>query len=154
MLPGLDGLQVTKRLKEDPKTQNIPIVMLTARGEEADIVTGLELGAEDYITKPFSKKVLSARLKTVLRRRNAEPADEKSALKIGDLAIHPGRHEVLVRGRPVQLTFTEFGFSTFLPEDRAGYSPDPRSSMRCGGGLLRHGQGDRCPDRGAAKEAG
>lgn len=114
MLPDLDGLQVTKLLKKDPATQNIPIVMLTARGEEADIVSGLELGAEDYITKPFSRKVLVARLKTVLRRRSAEPADEKSALTIRELTIHPGRHEVLVNGQPVQLTFTEFGILHFL----------------------------------------
>ena len=114
MLPGLDGLQVTKLLKENPDTRKIPIVMLTARGEETDIVKGLELGAEDYITKPFSKKVLVARLKAVLRRRRAEPADETTALTIRDLTIHPGRHEVLVRGKPVHLTFTEFGILHFL----------------------------------------
>ncbi|RJR46759.1 MAG: response regulator [Desulfobacteraceae bacterium] len=114
MLPGLDGLQVTRRLKEDPKTRDIPIAMLTARGEEADIVTGLELGAEDYITKPFSKKVLAARLKTLLRRKRAEPADAETPLTMRDLTIHPGRREVLVKGEPVQLTFTEFGILHFL----------------------------------------
>jgi two-component system phosphate regulon response regulator PhoB len=114
MLPDLDGLQVTKLLKENRHTQTIPIVMLTARGEETDIVKGLELGAEDYITKPFSKKVLVARLKAVLRRRGAEPADEESALKIGELTIHPGRHEVLVHGESVHLTFTEFKILHFL----------------------------------------
>lgn len=114
MLPGLDGLQVTRRLKEDPGTRNIPVAMLTARGEEADIVTGLELGAEDYITKPFSKRVLAARLKALLRRGRAEPPDKKAPLTIGDLTIHPGRHEVSVKGAPVQLTFTEFGILHFL----------------------------------------
>ena len=114
MLPGLDGLQVTRRLKEDPETRDIPIAMLTARGEEADIVTGLELGAEDYITKPFSKRVLAARLKTLLRRKRAEPADGEAPLTIRDLTIHPGRHEVLVKGARVQLTFTEFGILHFL----------------------------------------
>ncbi len=114
MLPGLDGLQVTRRLKGDLKTRNIPIAMLTARGEEADIVTGLELGAEDYITKPFSKRVLVARLKALLRRKRSEPEDEKELLTIRDLTIHPGRREVLVRGEPVQLTFTEFGILHFL----------------------------------------
>jgi two-component system, OmpR family, alkaline phosphatase synthesis response regulator PhoP len=114
MLPGLDGLQVTKLLKANPRTQNTPIVMLTARGEETDIVKGLELGAEDYITKPFSKKVLVARLKAVLRRRGEKPGDEESALSIKDITIHPGRHEVLVRGEPVQLTFTEFRILHFL----------------------------------------
>ena len=114
MLPGLDGLQVTRRLKEDTETRDIPIAMLPARGEEADIVTGLELGAEDYITKPFSKRVLAARLKTLLRRKRAEPADGEAPLTIRDLTIHPGRHEVLVKGARVQLTFTEFGILHFL----------------------------------------
>lgn len=109
MLPGIDGFQVARRLKEDPATRKIPIVMLTAKGEEADIVTGLELGADDYITKPFSKKVLVARLRAVLRRKGTETPDERSALTFHDLAIHPGRREVLVKGKPVQLTYTEFG---------------------------------------------
>lgn len=114
MLPNMDGLEVTRRLKGKEKTRDIPIVMLTARGEESDIVRGLELGAEDYITKPFSRKVLVARLKAVLRRRGAEAPDDQSALLVGELTIHPGRHEVLVRGEPVQLTFTEFGILHFL----------------------------------------
>ncbi|MEW6667820.1 MAG: response regulator [Thermodesulfobacteriota bacterium] len=109
LLPGIDGLQVARRIKEDPATRNIPIVMLTAKGEEADIVAGLELGADDYVTKPFSKKVLVARLRAVLRRRGTEGPDENSVLTFPDLAIHPGRHEVLVKGKPVQLTYTEFG---------------------------------------------
>lgn len=108
MLPGLDGLEVCKSLKADAKTRQIPIIMLTARGEEADIVTGLELGADDYIPKPFSPRVLSARVKAVLRRRIAVTPDDKSVLRIHDLAIHPGRHEVLVGGAPVDLTHTEF----------------------------------------------
>jgi len=114
MLPGLDGLQVMKRLKEGPETRLIPVAMLTARGEEADIVKGLEMGAEDYITKPFSKRVLTARLRALLRRRRAESADERAVLTVRDLTIHPGRREVLVRGSPVQLTFTEFGILHFL----------------------------------------
>jgi two-component system, OmpR family, alkaline phosphatase synthesis response regulator PhoP len=114
MLPGIDGLQVAKRLKEDPATRNIPIVMLTAKGEEADIVAGLELGADDYITKPFSKKVLVARLRAVLRRKGTEAPDEESLLAFHDLSIHPGRREVLVKGRPVQLTYTEFGILHLL----------------------------------------
>ena len=78
MLPGLDGLDVCKRLKSDPVTSVIPIIMLTAKGEDADIVTGLELGAEDYVTKPFSPRVLLARLKACLRRKRQEEADETS----------------------------------------------------------------------------
>jgi two-component system alkaline phosphatase synthesis response regulator PhoP len=108
MLPGLDGLEVCKRLRADSKTQHIPIIMLTAKGEEADIVTGLELGADDYITKPFSPRVLAARVKTVLRRKTAQVEDNKAVVKIHDLLIHPGRHEVLVRGQRVDLTNTEF----------------------------------------------
>ncbi|RJR31536.1 MAG: response regulator [Desulfobacteraceae bacterium] len=114
MLPGLDGLQVMKRLKDNPETRLIPIAMLTARGEEADIVKGLEMGAEDYITKPFSKRVLAARLRALLRRGRAESKDERAVLTIRGLTIHPGRREVLVMGSPVQLTFTEFGILHFL----------------------------------------
>jgi DNA-binding response OmpR family regulator len=114
MLPGIDGLEVARRLKADPITRNMPIVMLTAKGEESDIVAGLELGAEDYITKPFSRKVLVARLRAVLRRKEEKAVDEAASLKIHDLIIHPGRHEVLVQGKPIPLTFTEFGILNFL----------------------------------------
>lgn len=108
MLPGVDGLEVCRVLKHDPKTQHIPIVMLTAKGEEADIVTGLEMGAEDYITKPFGPRVMVARIRAVLRRRAMELPQESAPLRIHDLTIHPGRHEVLVQGQPVELTVTEF----------------------------------------------
>jgi two-component system alkaline phosphatase synthesis response regulator PhoP len=108
MLPGVDGLEVCRRLKQDARTRPVPIVMLTAKGEEADIVAGLELGADDYITKPFSPRVLLARVRAVLRRRVPIPTAEDTPVKIHDLIIHPGRHEVLVQGRPVELTATEF----------------------------------------------
>jgi two-component system phosphate regulon response regulator PhoB len=108
MLPGLDGLDVCRSLKQDPQTRNLPIVMLTAKGEEADIVAGLELGADDYITKPFSVRVLLARLRAVLRRRSATPLPETAPITLHELVIHPGRHEVLVQGHPVDLTATEF----------------------------------------------
>jgi two-component system phosphate regulon response regulator PhoB len=108
MLPGVDGLEVCRSLKMEAKTRLAPIIMLTAKGEEADIVTGLELGAEDYITKPFSTRVLLARVRTVLRRRRTAPPAEDALLKIHDLVIDPGRHEVLVQGQPVELTATEF----------------------------------------------
>lgn len=108
MLPGVDGLEVCKILKADSRMAAIPIVMLTAKGEEADVVAGLELGADDYITKPFSPRILLARLRAVLRRKSREPAAESQVIKIHDLLIHPGRHEVLVRGKPVELTYTEF----------------------------------------------
>lgn len=108
MLPGVDGLEVCKSLKQDPRTKSIPVVMLTAKGEESDIVTGLELGADDYITKPFSPKVLIARVRTVLRRKVVEKVDEGATVRIHDFYIHPGRHEVLVSGVSVDLTYTEF----------------------------------------------
>jgi two-component system phosphate regulon response regulator PhoB len=114
MLPGMDGLEVTKVLKNDSMTKNIPIVMLTAKGEEADIVTGLELGADDYITKPFSPRVLVARVRAVLRRQLKEYKEETPILRIHDMVIHPGRHEVLISGKPVQLTLTEFGILEYL----------------------------------------
>jgi two-component system phosphate regulon response regulator PhoB len=114
MLPGVDGLDVTRSLKGDNTTKNIPIVMLTAKGEEADIVTGLELGADDYVTKPFSPRVLVARVRAVLRRQIKEAQDESGVHSVNDIIIHPGRHEVLVNDKPVQLTFTEFGILNFL----------------------------------------
>jgi two-component system, OmpR family, alkaline phosphatase synthesis response regulator PhoP len=120
MLPGLDGLDVCRRLKSDPVTSVIPIIMLTAKGEEADIVTGLELGAEDYVTKPFSPRVLLARLKACLRRKRQEEADETEVLRVGDFTINPSRHEVLVKDRPAVLTATEFRILYFLAR-RSGW---------------------------------
>jgi two-component system alkaline phosphatase synthesis response regulator PhoP len=114
MLPGMDGLTVCRELKQDAKTRDLPIVILTAKGEEADIVAGLELGADDYVTKPFSPRVLLARIRAVLRRRRMEPGAESAPLEIHGMAIHPGRHEVLVQGRPVDLTVTEFRLLAFL----------------------------------------
>jgi len=116
MLPGIDGLEVCKTLKNDPKTHGTAIVMLTAKGEESDIVIGLELGADDYITKPFSPKVLLARLKAVLRRRQEEAKDPgaNGIVTVGEISIHPGRHEVLVRGSKVDLTAMEFDLLRML----------------------------------------
>ena len=108
LLPGVDGLEVCRRLKGDARTRPIPIIMLTAKGEEADIVAGLELGADDYLTKPFSPRVLLARIRTALRRQTAEVPAETAALKFKDLVINPGRHEVLLAGQPLDLTVTEF----------------------------------------------
>jgi two-component system, OmpR family, alkaline phosphatase synthesis response regulator PhoP len=108
MLPGVDGLEVCRALKQDPKTKNISIIMLTAKGEEADIVLGLEMGADDYITKPFSPRVLLARLRTVLRRHEVEPSLLSEPLRIHELVMHPGRFEVLIQNKPIELTVTEF----------------------------------------------
>jgi two-component system phosphate regulon response regulator PhoB len=114
MLPGLDGLDVCRRLKSGRNTSEIPIVMLTAKGEEADIVLGLELGAEDYVTKPFSPRVVVARVRAALRRRAKTAMDDEAPIKIDEIVIHPGRHEVFVSGKPVQLTFTEYEILSFL----------------------------------------
>ena len=108
MLPGIDGLEVAKKLKANEKTRDVPIVMLTAKGEEADIVTGLELGADDYITKPFSPRVLIARVRTALRRQISRPEDDAAIIQIHNLEIHPGRRSVLASGNPIDLTYTEF----------------------------------------------
>lgn len=107
MLPGMDGLEVCKRLKTDPGLQHIPVVMLTAKGEESDIVTGLELGADDYIAKPFSGKVLVARIRRLLRR-TTEATDDKPLVKVHGLVVDPNRHEVSLNGKLVTLTLTEF----------------------------------------------
>ncbi|MFO8007493.1 MAG: response regulator [Candidatus Brocadiia bacterium] len=108
LLPGVDGLDVCRRLKADASLESVPIVMLTAKGEEADIVAGLELGADDYVTKPFSPRVLMARVRAVLRRKSREPVAEDEPIRMHDLVIHPGRHEVLADGEPIELTFTQF----------------------------------------------
>ncbi|MEK7467261.1 MAG: response regulator transcription factor [Planctomycetota bacterium] len=109
MLPGMDGLEVCKRLRSEPRTARIPVIMLTAKGGESDRVVGLEMGADDYVAKPFSPRELVARVKAVLRRASG-PAEGEDAAGVshGDLQLDPGRHEVLVKGKPVTLTATEF----------------------------------------------
>lgn len=114
MLPGVDGLEVCKALKNNPKTMHVPIVMLTAKSEESDVVIGLELGADDYVTKPFSPKVLVARVRACLRRKVKETPPDHAALRSGDLAIDPVKHGVTVKGDPVELTATEFRVLQFL----------------------------------------
>jgi DNA-binding response OmpR family regulator len=109
MLPGIDGMEVARRLKSDAKTASIPIVMLTAKGEETDVVVGLTLGADDYVTKPFSMKVLLARVSSVLRRsETGTGAAEGGTLRAGPLSIDTFKHEVLVNEEAIKLTLTEF----------------------------------------------
>ncbi len=108
MLPDMDGLEVCRRLKRDPALAAVPVVMVTAKGGEPDIVAGLELGADDYVTKPFSPRVLVARARAVLRRRDAGAPDETDTIRIGNVEIHPGRFEVYVDGRPANVSVTEF----------------------------------------------
>ena len=114
MLPGMDGLEVCRILAAQDATRHIPVIMLTAKGEEADVVTGLQMGADDYITKPYSPRVLLARIKVVLRRQSRDADDAEQPLKAGEIHIHPGRREVRVKGKLVELTFTEFGILHFL----------------------------------------
>ena len=107
MLPGIDGLEICRILKKDSLTSNIPIIMLTAKGEEADIVVGLELGADDYVTKPFSVRQLLARVRAVLRRVTFSIKD-KDLIKINDLVIDSVEHTVTLKGKFLELTSTEF----------------------------------------------
>lgn len=111
MMPGCDGLTVLRRLREAPATRNIPVIMLTAKGEESDIVVGLELGADDYMTKPFSPRELVARVKAMLRRlddtqKPAATSGEK--LAVGPVSIDGDRHEAWIHGKPVAFTLAEF----------------------------------------------
>ncbi len=109
MLPGMDGFDVCRALKKEQKSARIPIVMLTAKGEDTDIVAGLELGADDYVTKPFSPRVLIARLRMVLRRKRKDDAPSAAeTIEIRNLTIDPQRHRVSIKGRSVELTATEF----------------------------------------------
>jgi two-component system alkaline phosphatase synthesis response regulator PhoP len=122
MLPAVDGLEVCRRLKGDSKTRDVPIIMLTAKSEESDMVAGLERGADDYIAKPFSPRVLSARVKALLRRKEAQRlAELETTIDVHELSIHPGRHEVTLAGGPVELTYTEFALLQFLAK-RPGWA--------------------------------
>jgi len=118
MLPSIDGLEVCRRLKSESKTRDIPIIMLTAKSEESDIVAGLEHGADDYIAKPFSPRVLLARVKALLRRRDTE---RDTTIRVHELSIHPGRHEAILAGTPLELTYTEFALLQFLAK-RPGWA--------------------------------
>ncbi len=107
MLPGIDGFDVCRALKQDKNSRNIPIIMLTARGEDTDIVSGLELGAEDYITKPFSPKILVARIRTVLRR-STDTAEIGEKLELNGISIDISRHVVTIDEKNISLSTTEF----------------------------------------------
>jgi len=108
MLPKMDGFEVCEHLKKDPQTKKIPIIMLTAKGEEEDVIKGLEVGADDYITKPFSPKVLLARIKAVLRRSKSVVKGQKSVFKLNDLKIDLSKRKTFIRDAEINLTYTEF----------------------------------------------
>jgi two-component system phosphate regulon response regulator PhoB len=108
MLPVMNGLDVCRAMKSNDKIAHIPIVMLTAKNEDVDIITGLELGADDYITKPFSPRVLTARIRAILRRGTLSKDADSGIISIGHLVIDEGRHEVRLQDRVINLTLTEF----------------------------------------------
>ncbi len=114
MLPGIDGLDICRLLKVDSDTAAIPILLLTAKGEEADIVKGLDLGADDYVTKPFSPKVLVARVKSVLRRYAQPEISEDEIIKYNEISLHPSKRQVTVKGELIDLTYTEFEILHFI----------------------------------------
>lgn len=114
MLPDLDGLEVCKRLKRDSQLASIPVIMVSARGEESDVVVGLELGAEDYVTKPFSPRVLMARIRSVLRRGAPSETDGQLSIAGGALEIDPARHIAKMNGQDMELTLTQFRLLYFL----------------------------------------
>jgi two-component system phosphate regulon response regulator PhoB len=124
MLPGMDGTELCRVIRSDSKINQIPIIMLTAKGEESDIINGLDHGADDYITKPFSPKILISRIKAVLRRKakNSAPqtTDSSDVVKLDNLVIDPGRYEVKIHGKVVNLTPTEFGILQLLTK-KAGW---------------------------------
>jgi two-component system alkaline phosphatase synthesis response regulator PhoP len=124
MLPGMDGTELCRVIRSDIKINQIPIIMLTAKGEESDIINGLDHGADDYITKPFSPKILISRIKAVLRRKakNSAPqtTDSSDVVKLDNLVIDPGRYEVKIHGKVVNLTPTEFGILQLLTK-KAGW---------------------------------
>jgi two-component system phosphate regulon response regulator PhoB len=116
MLPGIDGLELTRMLKRDTATSRLPIVMLTARGEEVDRIVGLELGADDYISKPFSPREVVLRVKAVLRRLQHEESNDNDRLEVGGIHLDISGHQLRVRGKEMPLTATEFRLLRLLME--------------------------------------
>jgi phosphate regulon transcriptional regulator PhoB len=114
MVPHLNGWEVCRRLKQDAETRGIPVIMVTGRGEEGDKVLGFEVGADDYVTKPFSPRELLARVRAVARRGRAEAGDRRALVKVGDLEVDRQRFEVRVKGRRVELTPKEFELLAIL----------------------------------------
>ena len=117
MLPEVEGIEVCKRLKADSKTARIPVLMLTAKAEELDRVLGLELGADDYVTKPFSPREVVLRIKSILRRAQGE-GEPVEVLKFGSITVDLSKHEATVKGKPLDLTATEFKLLATLMERR------------------------------------
>ncbi len=119
MLPGIDGLELLRRVKAEPALRKTPVILVSAKGEETDVVTGLELGADDYVTKPFSPRVLVARVRTALRRAvshdDVKPAQD--IVRLGDFVLDSSRHELRIADIPVELSATEFAIIERLARD-------------------------------------
>ena len=120
MLPGMNGMDVCRKMKQNDETKNIPIIMASAKGEEADIVSGLELGADDYVTKPFSPRILLARVRSVLRRsqQSSKETEDVSKLQIDGLKIDTKKFQLSINDDTVDLTKSEFGILHFLASHR------------------------------------
>lgn len=118
MMPDLNGIQICRMIRADPKLRKVPVIFLTAKAEESDRIQGLETGADDYISKPFSTKELILRVQTILRRLGENPPDEPRRLQVGGIVVEVDRHQVSINGRPIELTATEFKLLHLLMERR------------------------------------
>ena len=118
MLPGIDGMEVCRRLKQDSDTKEIPVIIISAKGDESDIVAGLELGADDYLAKPFSPKILLARIRTVLRRFSQPLPDESTSVHIDGMLLEPRKFTATLDGKPLGLTAGEYRLLHFLASHR------------------------------------
>ena len=140
MLPDKDGWDITRRIRNDKSVSTIPIIMLTARVEDADKIVGLELGADDYITKPFNAREVVARVKALLRRVNLEQEESQHVLKVHDIYLDANAHEVTVGGKAVELTRTEFKLLHALMEN-AGHTLSREELLEIGMGYAYEGMG-------------
>lgn len=118
MLPGMGGMDVCRRMKQDAATKDIPVIIISAKGEESDIVAGLELGADDYLPKPFSPKILLARIRTVLRRVTQPVAGKSEVIQVDDMRLDPGKFIASIKGAPVEITAGDFRLLHFLASHR------------------------------------
>lgn len=118
MLPGIDGLELCRRIRKNPRTENVPLIMLTAKGTETDRVVGLEVGADDYVTKPFGMRELVARVKAVLKRYGRKEEVSPPTIKFPDLEIDVEKHRIAVSGKPVELTAKEFALLQYLAKNK------------------------------------
>ena len=154
MLPGMDGTKLCRLVKQDPALNSIPVIMLTAKSEESDVILGLELGADDYVAKPFSPRILLARVRAMLRRQVAPPQDDTSQLTVHNIRIHPGRHEVTVEGQPDRADAHRIPrTSPARAPSRLGIHALPDRGCRARRGLCGHRTLGGCPYRRPAEKA-